>query len=769
MIMTYFDKFNGFMLECQLVCMSFGGIRMRPGSRRWVAGIFFILTISFYSSNLAAEHTEDSMVSLYESIFQQHGAIMMLIEPQSGDIIFANNAAATFYGYPVETLQNMNISAINVLSEEEIEHELQQAEQDHRNYFIFRHRLADEQIRDVEVYSYPVMASDRTLLFSVIIDITDKLAAEAQLERDQNRRQVGVLAVSIFFFIGLIILAIVNRQRRAAIQTLKRNYQVQQLIADISLDFARSAPEQMDVIFTNALNRCSPLLKIDRSAICLISDDHRYRVKTLSWSLMGYEWPDSGKIMNLNGIPWILEQVQQQKSVYINDVAEMPPEAAHEKALFQVQGVRAKCIMPIVISGKTVAVWGMDSLTGPLDWARENDNLRHVLSGIFSAALDRKLSFDQLVFWQNLLGSIVEHDPSSIAVLDKNMNYMFTSKRFLTDYRVKQDNLVGLNHYDVFPEISDHWRKIHERVLSGAVERSEEEKFVRNDGSVDYTRYQLRPWYQQDGQVGGIVMYLEVITERKKQEEKRIAELSQYRQQQKLESIGTLASGVAHEINNPIMGIINYAQLVKDDSENPAIKAFAEEIIIESKRISSITSDLLFYSRQQKQAHSPADIHDIIQRTLSLIKSSLQKDQIEVSLKAADDLPMLKCRSQQIQQILMNLLTNARDALNEKYSRGDPDKTIELATALFEEGGRRWIRVSVEDHGNGISQDIQDKLFDPFFTTKPREIGTGLGLPISFGIARDHHGRLSFETEVGRFTRFNLELPVDNGWDIEET
>lgn len=381
---------------------------------------------------------------------------------------------------------------------------------------------------------------------------------------------------------------------------------------------------------------------------------------------------------------------------------------------------------------------------------------------------ERKQAYQEQLFWQDMLRYIIENDLSSIVVMDKDMNYMFASKKYLKDFHINDTQIVGMNHYTLFPNMPDVFRSVHQRVLAGETVNSEEEIFRHSDGSIDYTRYMLRPWYQMKGEVGGIVMYLEVITERKQREQKNIDEMIKYRQQQKLESVGTLASGVAHEINNPIMGIINYAQLILDENHNLNINEYAKEIITEGLRISDITNDLLFYSRQQKQEHSLANINDIIHRTLNLIRSMLKKDQIDVHLNLLEDLPQLKCRSQQIQQILMNLLTNARDALNDKYPNSDPEKMIYISNHRFNEGGRRWIRVIVEDHGNGIPADIQENIFDPFFTTKPRDIGTGLGLPISYGIARDHHGRLLFETESDHFTRFILELPIDNGWNIKE-
>jgi signal transduction histidine kinase len=245
------------------------------------------------------------------------------------------------------------------------------------------------------------------------------------------------------------------------------------------------------------------------------------------------------------------------------------------------------------------------------------------------------------------------------------------------------------------------------------------------------------------------------ITDRKRLE-------AQLRQQQKLEALGTLASGVAHEINNPINGIMNYAQLITDTAEPKSQTAeYAGEITHETERVATIVRNLLLFARQETQSHSPARIQDIVEQTLSLVRAVLQHDQITLTVDVPADIPLLKCRSQQIQQVVMNLLTNARDALNEKYPGYHEAKTLAVRAALFEQGGCPWLRLTVADQGRGISPEIQARIFDPFFTTKPRDKGTGLGLSISHGIVKDHHGVLHFETEPGIGTQFHLDLPVE--------
>jgi PAS domain S-box-containing protein len=268
------------------------------------------------------------------------------------------------------------------------------------------------------------------------------------------------------------------------------------------------------------------------------------------------------------------------------------------------------------------------------------------------------------------------------------------------------------------------------------------------------------PLVDETGKVEGVVLNSRDITETRKLEE-------QLMQSQRIESIGTLAGGVAHEINNPINGIMNYAQLILDriEQESPA-REFAREILHETQRVTKIVRNLLTFARHEKQSHSPALLSDIVSSVLSLVQTVMRHDQIVLELSVPEDLPKIKCRSQQIQQVLMNLMTNARDALNERYPGYSPEKKLRVVAELTIKHDRRFIRTTVEDSGPGIPVEIRDRIFDPFFTTKPKERGTGLGLSISYGIVKDHGGELSVESEPGRYTRFCMDLPVNNGWTL---
>lgn len=353
--------------------------------------------------------------------------------------------------------------------------------------------------------------------------------------------------------------------------------------------------------------------------------------------------------------------------------------------------------------------------------------------------------------------------PEGIIEMDLNLRLTYANWRMLelTGYSAG-DIANGIHALDlVAPEDRERARTNNAARLKDQNLGAIEYQALRKDGSTFPAFVHVIP-IQQEGEAIGFRGVIVDITGRKQAEEERTKLDRHLRQQQKLESIGTLASGVAHEINNPINGIINFAQLIDDDIDPDShLRQFSRGIIDESERIAGIVENLLSFARQDKESHSPADIRVIVDKTASLIQTLIRKDRIELRVDVPANLPKLRCRSQQIQQVLMNLLTNARDALNKRYPEGDPDKIISVTTRESAKDGQTWLRTTIEDHGEGIPEKIRDRLFDPFFTTKGRTEGTGLGLSISHGIVQEHHGRLSIESEPGRYTRFHIDLPVD--------
>jgi signal transduction histidine kinase len=251
------------------------------------------------------------------------------------------------------------------------------------------------------------------------------------------------------------------------------------------------------------------------------------------------------------------------------------------------------------------------------------------------------------------------------------------------------------------------------------------------------------------------------VAEREQAEAERVLANARLRQQQKLDAIGMLAAGVAHEINNPVQGIMNYARLLQRELPSDSRgHDFATEILAESRRVSHIVRDLLVFARRDRDTPGQSNPSDIIHGTLTLVRAVLQDDAIILRVDLPPSLPDILCREQQIRQVLMNLVTNARDALNARYPEAHPEKVVRISATLEERVFGTWVRISVEDHGVGVEPDDAERIFEPFFTTKEGAQGTGLGLFVSHGIVRDHGGALHLEAAPGQPTRFHVDLPV---------
>ncbi len=228
-----------------------------------------------------------------------------------------------------------------------------------------------------------------------------------------------------------------------------------------------------------------------------------------------------------------------------------------------------------------------------------------------------------------------------------------------------------------------------------------------------------------------------------------------------LGSIGELAAGVAHEINNPINGIINYAQILankgKADSEENDI---ANRIIRESDRVASIVRNLLSFARDNDFEKVPTNIGEVLSYTLSLTGMQIHKDGIKLNLKIPPQIPAVAAQPQQLEQVFLNIISNARYALNQKYPVHHPNKILEISIEQCTVNNDICLQTVFHDRGPGIPAGIVNKVMNPFFSTKPSNTGTGLGLSISHGIISEHSGKLNVESIEGEFTRVIIGLPL---------
>jgi PAS domain S-box-containing protein len=409
--------------------------------------------------------------------------------------------------------------------------------------------------------------------------------------------------------------------------------------------------------------------------------------------------------------------------------------------------------------------------------------------------------------------AIFEGAPEGILVANSaDQTFRFANPSFCRLLGYSEEALMKMKVSEIHPaEDLPAVREAFEALARGELHLAADIPCLRRDGSVffaDVSTYAV----ELEG-TPCLVGFFTDNTQRRHDDQSRLALEAELHRQQKLVAIDTLARGASHEINNPLMGIMNYAQLIKDGLEpDGPLTEFAGEIISEAERIASITRGLSLFAAVDTQPHVSVSTSEFLQSTLDMIKTSLTRNQIILEARIPADLPSITCKTNQLQRALVSLISNAQDALNERYPESDPNKSL-IITATQESGDRGRgaggndqypmphntpslspvptssdsplptlnspqstvlspiphselrIRISIEDHGSGIRKDRLERIFDPFFTTKDRavgagSIGKGMGLFISHAIIREHRGQLSAESDPGEWTRFHIDLPA---------
>ena len=230
----------------------------------------------------------------------------------------------------------------------------------------------------------------------------------------------------------------------------------------------------------------------------------------------------------------------------------------------------------------------------------------------------------------------------------------------------------------------------------------------------------------------------------------RIAIQAKLSQAERLAAIGELAAGVAHEVNNPINTIINCAQLIVDGDD---ARANAAVVIEEGERIADIIKDLLGHARDDRDQTQATSVQDVVARTARVVGDSFRRHGIALAVAVPDDLPPVRARPQQLQQVLVNLLLNAKDALLQEP--GAADRRVQVRASSDGE----TVALQVTDNGPGIPPELGDRIFEPFVTTKRGKGGTGLGLSISRSIVEGYGGTIAVRSAPGRGAEFCVRLP----------
>jgi two-component system cell cycle sensor histidine kinase/response regulator CckA len=376
---------------------------------------------------------------------------------------------------------------------------------------------------------------------------------------------------------------------------------------------------------------------------------------------------------------------------------------------------------------------------------------------------ERKKAEEELSRREEWLRLFIDNAPAALAMFDREMRFMNASRRWLKDVGMEDRDLRGLSHYEVFPETSERWRDAHRRGLAGEVVQAEDDILQGAGRPTRWLRWEVHPWHDATGQTAGIVVFSEDITERKRAEEDTAKLAAQLQQAQKMESVGRLAGGVAHDFNNMLGVILGNVEIALDqiDPAQPLYDGL-KEIQNAGKRSADLTRQLLAFARKQNIAPKVLDLNDTIAGMLKMLKRMIGEN-ICLNWLPSENLWPVMMDPSQLDQTLANLCVNARDAIHDTGTIAIKTRNCVLDEEFCGSHAGcvpgEYVQLTVSDDGCGMDEETLSHIFEPFFTTKGAGVGTGLGLSTVYGAIKQDNGFIYVDSAPGPGTTITIYLP----------
>jgi two-component system, NtrC family, sensor kinase len=403
--------------------------------------------------------------------------------------------------------------------------------------------------------------------------------------------------------------------------------------------------------------------------------------------------------------------------------------------------------VPCRIREHTVALLGLGKTVDGDFLSSDDVELVQTIAGYVAVALDNAQLYSSLEqkaleiarlkdFSENIVESL------NVGVLAVDLGGMVESwnTRMEQLFGVKRQDAVGHQLRALLPEelASEIAARREEEQITGIYKQR-----LQHQGKFLTLNVSITPLVSKSGERIGRLLLFDDVTQRERMEE-------QMTQTEKLTSLGLLAAGVAHEVNTPLAVISNYIQmLAKQMPEDDPRHNIIEKIVKQTFRASEIVNNLLNFSRTGAAELADIDVNRVVEETLSLVAHPLKASQIHIVKQLGEALPPVRGSANKLQQVFLNLFLNARDAM-------PAGGMLEVRTAAHNGS----VEVEVADTGAGIPREHIHRIFDPFFTTKSNGRGTGLGLSVSYGIIKEHAGKIDVRSTPGKGTSFHVEFPA---------
>ena len=591
--------------------------------------------------------------------------------------------------------------------------------------------------------------------------------------------------------------------------------QVAELVLSVSDELATLEDRDVDQSIERALGRAGEIAGADRCYVFLLSGETESVSNTHEWCAPGVETArDALQNLPLDTFPWAFRLLAGTEELFVPDVSAAP--AGPERAEWERERIQSLFCTPLRVHGVPTGFLGCD-------WVRRADpldapirQLIRVAAALVAGAFERRRAYRSLEYRSRFEELVLRISSRFIDLrgdevgpaIDEALGAIarFVGVEAGSVMRFQEDGSARAAHLWRAPEatmpVTAEALTLPPAVASWWLERMRDDRPIVATSVDSIGTPEARAALTAQGigatvdlplfaggQIAGFVSFATVRRPRSwTPDEVKLLQLAaqvishtlaraeadraesklqeQLRQTQKMDVVGQLAGGVAHDFNNLLLSITVCSDIALRTvpAEATAARQALGEIRDAADRAATLTRQLLTFSQRRVVQVRPVDLNALVDEMLRMVRR-IVNESIEIDFRPGRDVGTLRADPSQIEQVLMNLCVNARDAMPTGgrltiETRIVPRDAVRLGPAPAADASR-WVRLTVRDSGAGIEESVRDRVFEPFFTTKPPGKGSGLGLPIVYGIVRQHGGAIHLESEIGRGTTFEIDLPVD--------
>ncbi len=783
------------------------------------------LVIQDVTARRQAEASLRESQGRYHSLFENNHAVMLLIRPGNGRIVDANPAAVAFYGYTREQLTSMSITEINTLAGEEVLREMKRARSRRQKMFTFRHRLASGEVRDVEVYSGPIGVSGEALLYSIVHDVTARKKAEDELRKSEERyrelHESMAQGVVEYDEQGRIVSSNPAARRITGIdfESLK-GMTIEKILSMFSRTAYREdgTPIRGEELPSMRLARTGEavprsVFRIERQQG---GESQWISIESMPRIRPGKDKPEGfftifSDITQVKRIQEALEKAKEGLELKVRErteaLAQTVDKLQKHRELLQTVIDNIPVMLTLYDpSGRMILV--NREMEKILDWPREEMQGMNLMAVVYPDSGYRREVWKYMLeagpswrdfemktrsggtvhaSWFNvrlsdgsligigidlserrkmernlrMLVEAIEHAGEGIAVLDTEWRVEYVNPAYEDISGYRRDELTGrkitgLEEYLDRQDIDEVIGYVTGRGRKWSGRQKRVRKGTKEAIDISLT---VTPVYDQEGRVANFIEVVRDITGEVRMQD-------QLSQSQKLEAIGTLAGGIAHDLKNILAPItINTENALMDLEKDHPARGLLEEIMHAARMGTDLVKQIVTFSRQETQEKRPVIIEPVIDEAVAFLRSALPST-IDIDRRLAAGDAVVMADPTRIKQVMINLGTNAGHAMREKggllvVRLTEEDLNGEEASELSPDlRAGSYVHIMVSDTGEGMDEQTLQRIFEPFFTTKKHGEGTGMGLAVVHGIVKDHQGAVTVWSRPGKGSTFSVLLPT---------